>query len=93
MKAGRIIFRRASGFHSISPPGKGEYIQHTVRSAKVKQKVPEYCNQLMECFNQQYAVEGNRLNYTYDEKKKAGRFVLSGDASMIQKMLAILQES
>ena len=32
-------------------------------------------------------------NYTYDEKKKAGRFVLSGDASMIQKMLAILQES
>ena len=58
-----------------------------------KQKVQEYCNQLMECFNQQYAVEGNRLNYTYDEKKKAGRFVLSGDASMIQKMLAILQES
>ena len=45
MKAGRIIFRRASGFHSISPPGKGEYIQHTVRSAKVKQKVPEYENQ------------------------------------------------
>ena len=58
-----------------------------------KQKVQDYCNQLMECFNQHYAVEGNRLNCTYDERKKAGRFVLSGDASMIQKMLAILQES
>ncbi len=54
--------------------------------------VQKYCNQLMECFNQNFAEEGNRLSYTYDEMRKAGRFILSGDVKMIQKMLAILQE-